>query len=51
MEARKYNDAYLMTGIIKHFPLKTYAVTPREILTILEYGGKSIIEEAGEDHE
>jgi predicted nucleic acid-binding protein len=36
MEARKNSDAYLVTGNIKHFPLKPYVVTPREFLSILE---------------
>ena len=36
MEARKENTAYLVTGNIKHFPVKPYVVTPREFLTILE---------------
>ena len=36
MEARKNTDAYLVTGYIKHFPIKPYVVTPREMLTILE---------------
>jgi putative PIN family toxin of toxin-antitoxin system len=40
MEARKGGDAYLVTGNIKHFPIKPYIVTPREMLTILENGGK-----------
>lgn len=36
MEARQNGDAYLVTGNIKHFPLKPFVVTPREMLTILE---------------
>lgn len=40
MEARKDNDAYLVTGNTKHFPIKPYVVTPREMLTILENGAK-----------
>ena len=36
MEARKDRDAYLVTGNIRHFPIKPYVVTPREMLTILE---------------
>lgn len=36
MEARQENDAYLVTGNIRHFPLKPFIVTPREMLTILE---------------
>lgn len=38
MEAKKNRNAYLVTGNIKHFPLKSYVVTPREMLTILETG-------------
>ncbi len=49
MEARKDSDAYLVTGNIKHFPLKPYVVTPREMLTILENGGKPVLEETGDD--
>ena len=36
MEARQENDAYLVTGNMRHFPLKPFIVTPREMLTILE---------------
>ena len=39
MEARKENDAYLVTGNIKHFPAKRFVVTPREMLEILEMNG------------
>ena len=28
-------DAYLVTGNIKHFPVKPYVVTPKEMLEIL----------------
>lgn len=35
MEMRKSEDAYLVTGNIKHFPSKTFVVTPREMLDIL----------------
>lgn len=35
MEERKSEDAYLVTGNIKHFPLKPYVVTPREMLDII----------------
>ena len=51
MEARKESDAYLVTGNIKHFPLKHYVVTPREMLTILENGGRPILEAEGDNHE
>ena len=40
MEARQDNDAYLVTGNTKHFPIKPYVVTPREMLTILENGAE-----------
>lgn len=36
MEMRKSEDAYLVTGNLKHFPSKTFIVTPREMLDILE---------------
>lgn len=32
---KRDNDAYLVTGNIKHFPKKPYIVTPRELLDIL----------------
>lgn len=35
MEARENTDAYLVTGNIKHFPVKPYVVTPKEMLDIL----------------
>lgn len=38
MEGRKENDAYLVTGNIKHFPAKRFIVTPREMLEILANG-------------
>ena len=30
------DDAYLVTGNKKHFPVKTFVVTPRELLDLLE---------------
>ena len=48
MEGRKTNDTYLATGNVRHFPLKPYVVTPREMLTVLENGGKPFPEEAGD---
>ena len=36
MEKRKHNEAFLVTGNMKHFPTEPYIVTPREMLTILE---------------
>lgn len=35
MEKRKKDDAYLVTGNIKHFPNETFIVTPREMLEII----------------
>lgn len=35
MEERKDEDAYLVTGNIKHFPKKPFIVTPREMLDII----------------
>lgn len=35
MQARKDEDAYLVTGNIKHFPIKPYVVTPRQMLDII----------------
>ena len=36
MEARKDEDAYLVTGNLRHFPVRPYIVTPREMLSILQ---------------
>lgn len=36
MEKRKNEDAYLVTGNMKHFPAKPYIVTPREMLAIIK---------------
>ena len=35
LEERKTEEAYLVTGNIKHFPVKTFIVTPREMLDIV----------------
>ncbi|MEZ3487061.1 MAG: putative toxin-antitoxin system toxin component, PIN family [Lachnospiraceae bacterium] len=35
MEKRKEEDAYLITGNIRHFPTEYYIVTPREMLDII----------------
>lgn len=35
MGAKKKNDAYLVTGNLKHFPEKTFIVTPREMMEII----------------
>lgn len=36
MEKRKEEEAYLVTGNLKHYPVKTYVVTAREMLDILQ---------------
>lgn len=38
MEKRKEEEAYLVTGNLKHFPVRTYIVTPREMLDIVQEG-------------
>lgn len=35
MEKRKSDDAYLVTGNIKHFPKERFVVTPREMMDII----------------
>lgn len=35
MEGRKKDDAYLVTGNIKHFPNKPFIVTPRQMIDII----------------
>ena len=35
MEERKEEDAYLVTGNIKHFPEKPFIVTPRQMINII----------------
>lgn len=35
MEERKEEDAYLVTGNLKHFPQKPFIVTPRQMLDII----------------
>ena len=35
MEKRKSDNAYLVTGNIKHFPKASFIVTPREMLEII----------------
>lgn len=38
MEKQKAGDAYLVTGNIKHFPIKPFIVTPREMMDIILSG-------------
>ncbi len=35
MEKRKEEDAYLVTGNIKHFPQEPFVVTPKEMMDII----------------
>ncbi len=35
MEERKTEEAYLVTGNIRHFPSKPFIVTPREMIDII----------------
>ena len=35
MEKRKEEDAYLITGNIRHFPMEPFVVTPRQMLDII----------------
>lgn len=35
MEERRSNDAYLVTGNIKHFPIEPFIVTPRQMVDII----------------
>ena len=35
MEARKNEDAYLVTGNLKHFPQKPFVVRPRQMLDLI----------------
>lgn len=34
-ERREYDEAYLVTGNIKHFPVKSFVVTPKEMADII----------------
>ena len=36
MSARSTMDAYLVTGNMKHYPMRSYVVTPREMIDIIE---------------
>ncbi len=38
MEARKTENAYLVTGNLRHFPVRPFVVTPKELLDILNGG-------------
>ena len=36
MSARNTMDAYLVTGNLKHYPVRNYVVIPRQMLEIIE---------------
>ena len=36
MSARSTMDAYLVTGNMKHYPIRSYIVTPREMIEIID---------------
>ena len=38
LSARTKMDAYLVTGNIKHFPIKSFVVTPKEMIDIISQG-------------
>lgn len=40
MSARNTMDAYLITGNLKHYPVRNYVVTPREMIEIIEKDNK-----------
>lgn len=40
MEKRKTEEAYLVTGNIKHFPSEPFIVTPREMIDIILAGSE-----------
>ena len=37
-EKRKEEETYLVTGNLKHFPMRTYVVSPREMMEIVREG-------------
>ena len=40
MSARNTMDAYLITGNLKHYPVRNYVVTLREMIEIIEHNKK-----------
>ena len=42
MSARSIMDAYLITGNMKHYPIRSYVVTPAQMLEIIEKDKESI---------
>lgn len=43
MQKRKTEDAFLVTGNIKHFPEKIYVVTPRQMIDIILEGMERLV--------
>ena len=41
MSARSTMDAYLITGNMKHYPVRSYVVTPKEMIEIIEKENRS----------
>lgn len=39
LSGRSTMDAYLVTGNLKHYPIRNYVVTPRQMLEIIEREG------------
>lgn len=42
MSARQTMDAYLVTGNMKHYPIRSYIVTPREMIEIINKEDQAI---------
>ena len=42
LSARSTMDAYLITGNMKHYPIRSYIVTPAQMIEIIEKDKKSI---------
>lgn len=40
LSGRENNDTYLVTGNVRHFPKRSFVVTPREMLEIIELTSK-----------
>ena len=40
LTARSASNAYLITGNKKHYPIKSFVVTPREMIEIIEKDNK-----------
>ena len=41
MSARSTMDAYLITGNMKHYPIRSYVVTPAQMMTIIKRGAST----------